>query len=249
MDAADFYTGIVADLYAPLKSSVQGSDPYARFIADSGEPALELGCGDGEPLLGLLGRGYVVEGVDSSADMLARCQRNAAAEGLDCIVHHQRMESLDLPHRYRTIFLAGPTFTLLPDDDTALCALRGILAHLADDGAALVPLFIPSPTPDDQLGQVRETMAPDGSQLSFCALSEERDEERRTQCTMLRYERRTATETTVVERPWMLHWHTWEGFGELALAAGFATSVLPGYLEGEFATGPNDFAFLLHPVR
>ena len=44
------------------------------------------------------------------------------------------MESLDLPGRYRTVFLAGPTFTLLPDDATALAALRAIRRHLTDDG-------------------------------------------------------------------------------------------------------------------
>jgi hypothetical protein len=52
------------------------------------------------------------------------------------------MEDLGLPRRYRTIFLAGPTFNLLPDDETASAALRRIRAHLADGGVAVVPLFI-----------------------------------------------------------------------------------------------------------
>ena len=43
----------------------------------------------------------------------------AAEAGVDVVLHQQRMEELDLPRRYRTIFLAGPTFTLLPDDDAA----------------------------------------------------------------------------------------------------------------------------------
>ncbi|MGH3098675.1 MAG: hypothetical protein ACRDMV_22030, partial [Streptosporangiales bacterium] len=53
MDAADFYSGLVADLYGPLKSAHEQREPYERFIAESGEPALELGCGDGEPMLDL----------------------------------------------------------------------------------------------------------------------------------------------------------------------------------------------------
>src|SRR5688572_32785020 len=123
MEPASFYTGIVADLYAPLKSRSQDPDPYARFIEASGQPALELGCGDGEPLLDLRRRDLDVDGVDSSADMLAICRRRAAADGLEVTVHHQAMESLDLPRRYRSIFLAGPTFNLLPDDETARAAL------------------------------------------------------------------------------------------------------------------------------
>lgn len=79
MEPADFYTGIVADLYKPLKSTVRDAMPYIRLIEEYGEPALELGCGDGEPLLDLRRHGLDVEGVDSSADMLARCRRSAAA--------------------------------------------------------------------------------------------------------------------------------------------------------------------------
>jgi SAM-dependent methyltransferase len=47
-------------------------EPYAAFIEAAGQPALELGCGDGEPLLELLRRGYDVDGVDSSQGMLDR---------------------------------------------------------------------------------------------------------------------------------------------------------------------------------
>src|SRR4051794_24900290 len=72
-EASQFYTGIVAEIYAPLRSRVPDPEPYARFIAASGEPALELGCGTGDPLLDLRARGLDVEGLDASADMLARC--------------------------------------------------------------------------------------------------------------------------------------------------------------------------------
>ena len=61
MDPASFYTGLVADLYGPLRSVVQDPEPYVRFIELSGEPALELGCGDGDPLLELRSRGIDVE--------------------------------------------------------------------------------------------------------------------------------------------------------------------------------------------
>jgi SAM-dependent methyltransferase len=143
VDPADFYTGIVAELYVPLKSFSQDPEPYAAFVQQVGVPALELGCGDGDPLLELRRHGLEVEGVDSSADMLQRLQRRADGQGIHATVFHQRMEALDLPRRYRAIFLAGPTFTLLPDDATALAALRRIRAHLTDDGTALVPCSLP----------------------------------------------------------------------------------------------------------
>ncbi|MFE3020644.1 class I SAM-dependent methyltransferase [Streptomyces sp. NPDC059256] len=220
MDPADFYTGIVADLYGPLKSVSQDPEPYADFIQELGAPALELGCGDGDPLLDLRRRGLDVEGVDSSVDMLDRCRRRSHEQGIDVVVHHQRMESLDLPHRYRAIFLAGPTFNLLPDDTIALAALRGIRDHLAEGGTALVPLFTPSPTPADQIGQVRTAIADDGAELRVSVVSEERSDVDRTQTTLLRYERRGDGARTTVDRPWVIHWHTRPGFEALAATAG-----------------------------
>ncbi|MEU7900194.1 class I SAM-dependent methyltransferase [Nonomuraea sp. NPDC049152] len=237
MDHADFYTGIVAELYGPLKSVAQDPEPYAAFVEEAGSPALELGCGDGDPLLDLRRRGLDVEGVDASADMLDRCRRRARKQGVDVVVHHQRMEALDLPRRYRAIFLAGPTFNLLPDDSTALAALRGIRDHLAVGGTALVPLFVPSPTPAEQIGRVRIAAADDGAELRVSVRSEERSDSERTQTTVLRYERHRDGESTIVDRPWVLHWYTRSGFEGLAAAAGLiAVSVLetPGASDLQF---------------
>lgn len=170
-DPWNFYTGIVAELYEPLKSTNQAWEPYAQFIAQSGEPALGLGSGDGEPILDLRRNGFDVDGVDSSPDMLARCADKAKQEGIDVTLFQQRMENLDLPRRYRSIFLAGPTFTLLPNDETALRALKSIGHHLTEDGSAMVPLFIPSPTPEQQIGTVQEAIVEDGAVLRFSMIS------------------------------------------------------------------------------
>ncbi|MEW2402350.1 class I SAM-dependent methyltransferase [Streptomyces sp. NPDC046862] len=223
MEPADFYTGIVADAYAPLKSFSPDPDPYAAFVREAGAPALELGCGDGDPLLALRRLGLDVEGVDSSADMLERCRRRAEQAGVAVTVHHQRMEALSLPRRYRAVFLAGPTFNLLPDDSTAEDALRGIRRHLVDGGSALIPLHVPSPSPTDQIGRVRTATADDGAELRFSVVSEERDENLRTQTALLRYERHGNDDSSVLERPWLLHWYTRSGFEKLAAAAGLTT--------------------------
>ncbi|WP_340384689.1 class I SAM-dependent methyltransferase [Streptomyces sp. SS7] len=245
MDPADFYTGIVAEIYGPLKAFSQDPDPYAAFVEDAGVPALELGCGDGDPLLELRRRSLAVEGVDSSADMLERLRRRADELGIPVTVFHQRMEALDLPRRYRAIFLAGPTFTLLPDDATALAALRRIRAHLTDDGTALVPLFTPVPTPAAQVGRVRTATAPDGAELRVSAVAEQRDEQARTQTTLLRYERHHGSESSVVERPWVLHWYPRDVFEELATAAGLTVSAVTDHDGDPAPAGATDLHFRL----
>ncbi|MYS86515.1 methyltransferase domain-containing protein [Streptomyces sp. SID5474] len=223
MDPADFYTGIVAESYAPLRSFSPDPETYAAFLRETGAPALELGCGDGDPLLALRRHGLDVEGVDSSADMLARCRRRAGEAGIAVTLHHQRMEALDLPRKFRAIFLAGPTFNLLPDDSAATAALEGIRRHLVDGGTALIPLHVPSPSPADRIGEVHTAIADDGAELRFSLVSEERNEARRTQTSLLRYERHTPEASTVAERPWLLHWYTRPGFEALAASAGLTT--------------------------
>ena len=80
------------------------------------EPALELGCGDGDPLLTLRAAGLDVEGLGSSADMLAKLRQAAEQLHLDVTVHHSTIEDMDLGKTYRSVFLAGPTFNLLIDE-------------------------------------------------------------------------------------------------------------------------------------
>lgn len=249
MDPSNFYTGIVAELYEPLKSTNQKWEPCAQFIARSGQPALELGCGDWEPIVDLRRNGFDVDGIDSSADMLDRCAEKAAQMGLKVSLFQQRMEELDLPRKCRSIYLAGPTFTLLPNDETALRALQRIRHHLADDGSALVPLFIPSPAPQSQIGKIHEVLAEDGAVLRFSMLSEERDDAPRVQRRSLRYEKHFNGASVVEDRTWVLHWHTQSGFRELAEAAGLVvTAVTDG--EGRTpAIDAEDFKFILQSAQ
>jgi SAM-dependent methyltransferase len=217
-EPSQFYTGLVVPLYGPLRSAVPDPEPYARFVSRGGEPGLELGCGTGDPLLDLVARGLDVEGLDSSADMLEQCRVAAQERAIDVVLHHQRMEHMDLGRRYRSIYIAGPTFNLLPDDLMARCALQRIEAHLASGGCALIPLFVPEPV--RELGEARVHIESDGTLLRFTALDEQRDDESRVQRTWTRYERVRGEETEVLEREWVVHWFSAGGFADLAAQAG-----------------------------
>lgn len=245
MSASQFYTGLVAELYGPLRSEVPDPAPYIRFVERHGEPALELGCGDGDPILALREHGIDVDGVDSSADMLARCRTKAAERGIEVTVYEQAIERLDLRRRYRVVYLAGPTFNLLTDDETALAALTRIRMHLAQGGVALVPLFIPDPTPDEQFGVTREHVTDDGRVQRVSAVSETRDDEHRLQTTILRYESTRDGGTEVLERPWQLHWHTQDGFAALAKAAGLEVTTIRAPGGGHVAPDATSFVFFL----
>ena len=247
IDPSQFYTGLVAELYAPLRSSDPDPEVYADFVGVAGEPALELGCGDGDPLLALRRRGLDIEGVDSSAEMLERCRSRADAAQLEVTLHHQRMQDLDLPRRYRSVYLAGASFNLLTTDEDAVEALHRIRSHLTRDGSALIPLTIPQPTPTASMGRAREVVDASGATIRVTPVMERRDERARWQETTLRYERQAGDELIVVDRPWLLHWHTQAGFRSLAREAGLSAAAVLDERGQPATPDATTFAFWLQP--
>ncbi|MCC3270454.1 class I SAM-dependent methyltransferase [Arthrobacter gengyunqii] len=220
MSAADFYTGIIPDVYTALRGATFEAGRYLDFVEQTGQPALELGCGDDGPFLELVRMGFDIDGIDSSQDMLDRCHARAAAENLRITTYRQLMQHLKLPRTYRSIYLAGPTFNLLPDDDAAMQALQGIAGHLQKGGAAMVPLWIPCPTAMEDIGRAREATVVGGATARYTVESEKYDDARRTRRTHTLYELETGSTVERVRREWIIHWHTPEGFTELAHAAG-----------------------------
>ncbi len=254
MEPNQFYTGIVAEIYRHLRSSTFDVAPFARFIATYEEPALELGCGDGDPILDLIEQGLDVDGLDASADMLERCQHAADARGLQVTLFHQLIESMELGKLYGSIFLAGATFNLLPDDETAQRGLDRIAAHLRPGGAALIPLLIPGRTPPHLFGRQREHVAADATVMKFAVLSDEYDESARTHRNYTRYEIwKNGSLIDSVERTWLLHWHTRASFREMAERSGLVVKALletdaAGQAAGvvdELIDGPGGFTFIL----
>ncbi len=221
-----FYTGLVAEAYAPLRGSVYPAEPYARFVREWGEPGLEIGCGHGEPLLDLVADGLDVVGLDSSADMLALAASSAADRGLEVQLVCARMEQMDLGQRFGAIYLAGPTFQLVVDEALAQEALLRIAQHLLPTGRALVPLFIPNPIEEEALGVWKEHQTPSAT-LAFRAVEQSyRPAERRVD-TVLEYRRGTVeAPIELVQRTWSLRWYEPGEFEALATQVGLAVDVV-----------------------
>lgn len=247
-EAADFYTGFVAEAYAALKAQTFDADRYAAFVRQQGEPALEVGCGDGHPILELVAAGLDVDGVDSSPDMIERARNAARERGLQTGLYVARMETMDLGRRYRAIYLAGPTFELLPDDDTATRALRAFGEHLVPGGRVMVPLWIPDATRAADFGVAREGTDDAGNLLRFTALSEDYDSKARTRTTHVRYERRSPGKPLeTLDRDWIIHWQTPESIEMLAEEVGLAVVDIEARPEGGGRPGDEFTAFLAHP--
>ena len=139
------WTGLAATAWDPSG----GDEPQADYafiralLEHQPGPALDVGCGTGRLLLRYLRAGLDVDGVDTSADMLAICQQKAAQQGLRPALYQQALQQLDLPRRYHTVFIPCGTFCLIIDRHDALEALRRVHAHLVLGGLLVFNLFWP----------------------------------------------------------------------------------------------------------
>jgi len=92
--------------------------------------------------------------------------------------------------------------------------------HLADDGVALIPLWVPNPTPTEELGVCRSHDDGLGVEVRYTPVSETSDPVGRTRVTSTRYERVTGTDTQAAEREWIIHWQTPSSFRRLCRETG-----------------------------
>ena len=112
--------------------------PYVRrFIDAHGQPALDVGCGTGRVLLPLLRDGLDVDGADVSADMLGLCAARAGQAGLQPRLYRQALHELEIPRRYRSIYLCG-VFGISDNREQDWEGLRRLHRQLAPQGALLI---------------------------------------------------------------------------------------------------------------
>jgi SAM-dependent methyltransferase len=221
---SQFYSGLVAELYDPLAGEVPQVDQYALFLDVCGTPALELACGSGAPMLDLLERGYDVAGLDSSRDMLELCLRRGEERRLVPSVHLGLMQSFRLPQQFRSIFLAGASFTLLTSDADASASLVNIYAHLEAGGHTLIPIEqLEVASVRKALHQYREITDPTGTRMRVAVISCDPGADAQSASLLLRYERiPEGGDPVILDRTWERRWWSQAQFREMLLAAAFS---------------------------
>ena len=139
------YRGLAAECYDLWFPSEPYWDQQFFFerIRENQGIALEVASGTGRLLLPYLRDGLEVEGVDSSEEMLAICRRKARQMNLQPVLHRQLMQEMDLPHKYRTIFIPNGSFQILAEREEAFEALAGFRRHLEKGGELLIAVSVP----------------------------------------------------------------------------------------------------------
>lgn len=150
-----WHYGLIARMWAELDLDTPELAYYQTKIEAYGQPALDVACGTGRLLLPLLRAGFDVDGCDMSRDMLGRCLENATREGLSPQLYEQAMQQLDLPRRYKTIFVCD-SFGLAGSRQLDLESLRRFYQHLEPGGALAFNMHPPYKSPGEWQYWVRE---------------------------------------------------------------------------------------------
>lgn len=221
-DPAEFYTGLVAELYEPLAGGISASKRFIQFVEQHGEPALEICCGTGLPLLDLIEAGLDVEGVDASKDMLAICAEKASKRGVHVSLHQAKMQDFKTSRKFRSAYVANGSITLLPGDDDLRETLKAITDCLEPGGVVLFDLDVPNVDGlRPYIGKFKETQH-EGCRIRVGMTEMDWHEENHKLIIKLRYERITPKgETESVDRYWHRKIWSLERFSELLVASGF----------------------------
>lgn len=130
-------------------ASEQEVDFFVSCIEQYPGRVLEAMSGSGRLQIPLIQRGYVVDGVDHSAPMLARCAQRCAKLGLEPKLYEQSLEHLALPDRYSTVIIAVGSLQLIIDQDLVIQALKNLHDHMLAGGNLFIDIFEPDITIDE----------------------------------------------------------------------------------------------------
>ncbi len=139
-----WHHGLVATWWAEFNDDFRPQEiPYfRRYVERDGQPALDDACGTGRLLLPYVRAGLDVDGCDVSADMIGQCRAKAAREGLSPSLSVQAMHELELPRKYRTVFVCG-AFGLGSTREQDVEALRRLHDLLEPGGTLLIDIEVP----------------------------------------------------------------------------------------------------------
>lgn len=130
------------DLFWRAEPDANESPLLESFLLDHPGKSLEVGCGSGRLLLPLIKKGYDIEGVEISSDMVQLLHDEAKAQELDINAHHSDIDAFSSDSLFQSISI--PAFTLqLFSRDMAIRVLKKLRSLCSEKGALYFTVFIP----------------------------------------------------------------------------------------------------------
>ncbi len=141
--AASFGPDVAAEYDDDLRGDEDETVDFLARLAGDG-PALELAIGTGRIALPLAERGIRVDGIELSADMVARLREKPGGQALDVTMGDMTGVTAPALGGYRLVYLIFNTiFNILSQDGQVAC-FANAARHLAADGVFVVEAGVPS---------------------------------------------------------------------------------------------------------
>lgn len=144
MDGFDPATSFGPDVARRYDDDPRGDEAETvDFFAEiaGGGPALELAIGTGRIGLALSARGIGVDGIELSADMVARLREKPGGQDLTVVLGD--MSTAQAPGRYRLMYLVFNTIYNLLTQDAQVRCFENAARHLTEDGVFVIEAGVP----------------------------------------------------------------------------------------------------------
>ncbi|MCH8111817.1 MAG: class I SAM-dependent methyltransferase [Proteobacteria bacterium] len=107
---------------------------FLDYVEEANGPVLQPMVGTGRFALPLMEKGFKIDGVDASPDMLAKYRRVCKEGGYDANIYENTLAEMELPELYALIFITSGSFSLITDDEELSRSLANINRHLLPGG-------------------------------------------------------------------------------------------------------------------
>ncbi len=113
-----------------------------KRLSKNGGVALDVACGTGRHMFQLLRDGFNVHGLDASGDTLKLAKMMAKQEGFSTKFFRQKMEEMNVPNRYDSIYIRYGSFQIMADRQKAQEVLRRFWKHLKPGGQVIIDIWV-----------------------------------------------------------------------------------------------------------
>ena len=133
----------VYEITKPVGKSLDGDiEYYYEKLKNVTGPILEAGVGTGRMLIPFIQKGFTMEGIDLSEEMLAQCRLNMKEHQVTGKVFQGDLTKLEIETRYEAIMMPTGSFCLLPKF-MIKDVLKSFLNHLSDKGLLMLDIELP----------------------------------------------------------------------------------------------------------
>ncbi|WP_105617074.1 methyltransferase domain-containing protein [Vallitalea okinawensis] len=230
----------VYDLDKPIGKSFGDIEFYATRLANCDGPILEPAVGTGRILIPLLNKGFNLEGMDCSSDMLSLCRSHCEERGLTPQLYEANMQSFSLPNTYEAIIIPTGSFLLIQERNESINALKCFYNHLVPGGRIILDIFLQT---DFHLGIVstRNWTTPTGDLITLDEKLIEVNYIEQYTVSHMRYEKWRDKKLIESELEYFpLRWYGVEEFKTILENVGFKDIVVSSdYNYGQYPTTPS----------